>query len=366
MIFAQYWQRFRRAWLAVVAVLAMLAVAVSLLDVGALEVFNPTCEARPDYAPGVDPTVQAQLNTLFDNGLLYCGQPSIPFRGLRGPIYWGSDGMSSVLFFQADSMAGVGVITYLYNNQYRVGPPGESPPLSYGEVRVGRPALVNQAPGESPAYFFRRDGAPLAADAIVNIEVDGPALPRTPAPVGGRSVWRDVDRVLALLRRTSTTNLDAGSARSTVALSFLTERWRDLVRRVPSDGFADDDGTPSLTRLRDARLDGTLPAEPFVFQRATGLFGHSLWVANVVTTTRPALVLAPPRADAAAAGARAPIEPISSSVWRSDAMLVPLAVFAFDPLPVPAGAPLEARFWADGQRAAAGGPPDQTWTVTFP
>lgn len=364
MIFAQYWQRFRRAWLAIVAVLAMLAIAVSLLDVGALEVFNPTCEERPVFDAGVDPTVQARLNTLFDNGLLYCGQPSIPFRGLRGPIYWGSDGMSALLFFQTDSLAGVGVSTYLYNNQYRVGPPGESPPLSYGEVRVGRPALVNQAPGDAPTYFFRRDGAPLPADAVVNIEVDGPAQPRTPAPVGGRSVWRDVDRVIAFLRRTSTTNLDADAARSTVALSFLTERWRDLVRRTPADGFADDDGTPSLTRLRDARLDGSLPGEPFVFQRASGIFGHSLWVANVVTTTRPALVLVTP--PPTAGRPVAPIEPISTSVWRSDAMLVPLAIFAFDPLPVPAGTPLEARFWADDARSAAGAPPDRTWQVTFP
>ena len=180
----QYWQRFRRVWLGIFALLAMLGVGISLLNQGAFEVFNPTCDARPSYDPGVDPTVQAKLNYLYDNGLLYCAEPKVPFRGLRGPIYWGSDGMSALLFFQADSLAGVGIVTYLYNNTYRVGPPGDSPPYSYGELRAGRPALVNQAPDDATTYFYRRDGAPLDSDAVVNISIDGPAQPRTSAPVG--------------------------------------------------------------------------------------------------------------------------------------------------------------------------------------
>lgn|GEM_PF-2277031 len=372
----QYWQRFRRIWLGIFALLAMLGVGISLLNQGTFEVFNPTCDARPNYDPGVDPTVQAKLNYLYDNGLLYCAEPKVPFRGLRGPIYWGSDGMSALLFFQADSLAGVGIVTYLYNDTYRVGPPGDSPPYSYGELRAGRPALVNQAPDGATRYFYRRDGAPLNSDAVVNLSIDGPAQPRTPAPVGGRSVWRDVDRIIATLRGTSPTKLNAGTARSTVALTFLSERWRSGVRRAGAEPFIDEDGTPSVLRLRDAQLDGTLPAEPFVFQRSSGAFGQSLWVANVVTTTVPALVIAPNGAPSGAAGttggtagaadARETVLPISTSIWQSAAMLVPLAVFAFDPLPVPAGTPLEARFWADGSRRSDGAAPDHVWPVTFP
>ncbi len=372
----QYWQRFRRVWLGIFALLAMLGVGISLLNQGAFEVFNPTCDARPSYDPGVDPTVQAKLNYLYDNGLLYCAEPKVPFRGLRGPIYWGSDGMSALLFFQADSLAGVGIVTYLYNNTYRVGPPGDSPPYSYGELRAGRPALVNQAPDDATTYFYRRDGAPLDSDAVVNISIDGPAQPRTSAPVGGRSVWRDVDRIIATLRGTSPTTLNTGTARATVALTFLSERWRSGVRRAGAEPFIDEDGTPDLLRLRDAQLEGTLPAEPFVFQRSSGAFGQSLWAANVVTATVPALVLVPldapsgaadtPSGAAGAGNAAGTVRPISTSVWQSAAMLVPLAVFAFDPLPVPAGTPLEARYWADGTRLGDGTPPDHVWSVTFP
>lgn len=365
----QYWQRFRRAWISLVALLAILAVAITLLGQGSFAWFNPTCDARPSFDPGVDPAVQAKLNYLYDNGLLYCGAPSVPFRTLRGPIYWGSDGMSALLFFQADSLKGVGIATYLYNDTYLVGPAGESPPPSYGEVRAGRPALVNQAPGDAPTYFYRRDGAPLDGDAVVNIEVSGPAMPRTTAPVGGRSVWRDIDRLIATLRGTSSTELDAGTVRSSVALSFLTERWRADVRRSPADGFADEEGRPSLIHLRDAQLEGTLPAAPFVFQRASGTFGTSLWVANVVTATRPALVLAPtvaPRGAVGGTGDADVIVPISASVWASAAMLVPIAIFAFDALPFPAETPVEARFWADGTRRDDGAPPDHVWAVTFP
>ncbi|MEO8082763.1 MAG: hypothetical protein ABI780_03010 [Ardenticatenales bacterium] len=375
---AQFLQRFRRAWLAIIAVFAIAAVAVTLLDQGVIDWLNPPCAERPDYDAGVDPKVASKLNFLFDNRLLYCAAPSIPFRGLRGPIYWGSDGMSALLFFQGDDLTGVGVQTYLYNDTFVVGPAGESPPEGYGELRIGRSALRNQAPGDHPTYFYRQDGAPLRSDAIANIEIVGPAIPRTPAPVGGRDVWRDFGRIWSLVRRTSTTKTDAGTAHATVAISFATDRWQNRVRRIPAEGFAGDGGAPDLIRLRDARLAGTLPNDPFVFQTASGALGHSLWVANVVTTTHPALALVRPgttNAGAAApfgttGGGDAAAQPLlvanNVSLWHSSAILVPLAIAVFDPLPFPAGVPVEARYWADDARRAAQSPPDRTWTVTFP
>lgn len=362
---AQLLQRLRRGWLAIVAVLTIAAVMVSLLDQGVIDWLNPTCPERPAYDAGVDPAITAKLNYLFDNGLLYCQAPTTPFRGLRGPIYWGSDGMSAVLFFQGDDLTGVGVSTYLYNDTFVVGPAGESPPEGYGELRVGRTALRNQAPGERPTYFYRRDGAPLRSDAIANIEIVGPAIPRTPAPVGGRDVWRDFGRIWSLVRRTSKTAGDSGTAHATVAISFATDRWQGLVRRIPADGFAGDGGAPDLVRLRDARLAGALPAEPFVFQTASGAFGHSLWVAGVVTATHPALALVRPGTVGGVKDDRT-VEALGVSLWQSSAMLVPLAIAAFDPLPFPAGVPVEVRFWADDARRAAQAPPDHTWTVTFP
>lgn len=345
MTFLEWLQRYRRARALIVLALVTIGALATIFAAPLGRMLAPTCPERPAYHADVPPAVRAVLDTLFDNDLLYCGAPSEPFAGLEGPVYWGSDGLSSWVFFQAESLRGVGLTGYAYGQDFAVSAPGDAPPAGY--VPLVPRGRGNQAEGAEPTYFVRRDGPPTAGDARVVVELRGPEPAAAGVP-GGRSVWRDLDRFLAAIRGDA---LAAGTVASEVQIARRATQLVDRIERRVVPELAADDGAPDA-----ALLAGVAPGRPVPWQTLTGLMGSSVWVAGVVTSTLPALRLAPP-------GGGAEIAPFETSLWRGEAGAPALALFAFDP--VATGTPLDARFWADG-RAAGAAPPDAAWTIEFP
>jgi len=344
MTFVEWLQRYRRARNLIVLALVAVGALATVFATPLGRVLAPTCPERPSYHADVPPGTRAVLDALFDNELLYCATPAEPFAGLDGPVYWGSDGLSSWVFFQAASLRGVGLTRYAFGQDFAVSAPGDRPPPGY--VAVAPRGRQNQAEGENPTYFVRRDGPPTAGDARVFVRLRGPRPPTASVP-GGRSVWRDLDRLVGMIRGD---DLAADTVPSEVQIARRATQLVDQVERRVAPELAAPDGSPDA-----ALLAGIAPGRPVVWQTLTGLMGNSVWVAGVVTDTLPALWLAPPGGAAVA--------PFETSLWRGDAGMPAMALFAFDP--VSTGTPLSARFWADGRDAAAE-PPEAEWTIEFP
>jgi len=346
MIFTQWYRRFRRARALIILGLLILGALASVFADPLGRVLAPTCAEPPTYHADVPDDVRGVLDSLFDNDLLYCAEPSEPFAGLDGPIYWGSDGLSSWVFFQADNLRGVGLTRYAFGEDFAVTPPGDSPPASYNPTAAR--SRANQATAENPTYFFRRDGAPSSGDARVALRVRGPQAPTAGRP-GARSVWRDLDRLIGWLRGDA---LAKGTVPSEVLIARQPEALVQRVERRVAPGLADEAGELDKAKLAEVAL-----GEPVLMQAVTGMFGNSVWVAGVVTDTVPALELVPP-------GGGEPVAPFDRSLWRGGEGQAPLALFAFDPLTT--NAPHTARFWLDGLAAGSGAAPDAAWPVEFP
>lgn len=356
MYLQQLFRRIRRLRLYFILFAGALGMVFAVFGTDILGVFVRHCDAPPSYQADVPPTVRAEIDTLFANDLLFCPEPSNPIEGLNGPIYWGSDGMRSVLFFQADDLTGVGVTEYIYGENFLVLPMGDSPPIGYRLLGSGQPIYRNEAPqqedGPRPTYFYRRDGAPQAVDLQVAITVRGDRPPRE-GVVGARDPFEDIERIWDRIRGVQRETTTGGSTSSRVGFPILASDWAPLIRREVTPELATAEGEPSIERLSAAEL-----AEPVVYQRLGGLLGSSLWVAGVVTETNrsPAVVLVGPGDET--------IEPLKSSVWTSGrAPNTPLALFAFDPLPTDTA--FQARYWHTASEAGIG-PPDLTWSITFP
>jgi len=320
---------------------------------GILGVFVNTCEERPTYRPDVPPDVRGRVDVLFDNDLLFCPEPSDPFEGLDGPIYWGTDGLRSVLFFQADSLRGIGVRRYAYGQNFTVQNIGDAPPPGYNPVRAGRRVYSNQAisptDGEAPNYFFRQDGAPRSDDLQVEIVVRGRAAPDERI-IGGGDVFDDLEALWDRLSGSGGSREErVGSALTRSVFPILSETWEERVRRQAPKRWAREDGVPAIALVNEVPPDA-----PAVSQTMTALLTNSIWVAGVDIELVPRIRI---MLDGEA------IEPVETTVWSSDVQPVALALFAFDPLP--SATPLQAEFWADG-RAARDDPPDAVWEVTFP
>lgn len=290
-----------------------------------------TCDAAPAYAPEVPADVRARLDALHAAGLLYCSAPVQGLATVDGPVYWGTDGTRSLLFFQARDLAGVGVVRYgfgqSFQNAFLPATTGASAQAALKEDLPGRPAFVNQAP-EGARYFLREQGAPDEADAVVAVTIRGPAL-RQPG-VSGRDAFRDIEMLWARLRREPVAEVTSTAAQ--IAIPVVPGTWIEKLRHHVAPELAGPDGRPS-----PEALDAAAPKEPTYYRTAAGLLGTTVWVAGVVSSTTPSLVLVPDGEEPVPADAR--------SGWISLGSGTYLTHFAFPPQPT--GRSLSARYRGD-------------------
>ena len=356
MIFPRLFKRARRLWLVGIVLLMLAIAALRSTGSGLIGITSPTCRNLPEFRDSVPASVRAEIRYLFDNGLLYCERPDEPFRGLDGPIYWGAEGTTSVLFFQAESLRGVGVTTYGFGQPgelFNVTPPGDAPPQGYGELRTGEPAIRNEAEEEAPEYFVYHAGAPLLGDLMVTANARGPAAARE-GVIGLRVVLRDVYRVWDAVRGRPPRGA-GGTALSEVFFSIYPGRWVDLVRRDVNPVLAQGEEATIPAALKRAKEEGAV-AGPTWYQTVSGELAGAVWAAGVLTETRPALILRD------AGGAE--IEPAEVALFDSSLTGLPLAMFGFPPQPVDEA--FEAELWLDDAARQAGDPADLRFPVTFP
>ncbi len=358
MIFQRLWTRLRRAWLLIIIVLTVLGITLRLGGDRLRDLTAGTCDAAPTFGADVPRRLQAELNYLFDNKLLYCEEPQRAFLGLKGPIYWGSEGTTSILFFQAESLDGVGVTRYGFGSPgdlFQVTPMGGAPPAGYGELRAGAPVIRNQAEGDAPNYFVHRAGPPPEGDVMVSARVRGPSTPDTRV-IGNRDVVSDVTRLWDRLRgRQQTDPTGGGSTVSEVFFAIWTGRWDIVIGRDVNPELDIGEEASHAAALRKANEDGVLDG-PAWYQTVSGELASAVWAAGVLTETRPAMRLLD------AEGSEVP--PIGSGLFQSSVSGIPLAMFGYAPQPT--GVPFEAELWLDERARADGAEPDLRFPVTFP
>jgi hypothetical protein len=332
--------------------LAVLAVAVySIIRYfGYLE--PPLCEARPIYNAEVPAEVRQRVDFLFDSGLLYCGETKAGLAAVSPTIYWGSDGSRSTVFFQAlpgENLGGVGISEYVFGTDILPPPIGDSRQDGFTIDATGRPAWLNQAGAPDATWYFREDGAPAPWDVSVRLDVVGPAIEQASAT--GRDFEQDLERIWDAIQG----NDDGGGRRVTrpVTLRIMPERWEGRVTRGElNPALADEKGAFVPLRVATTAL-----AQPTLLQTVSGASASTVWVAGVISGTRPVLVIAP-----AAGGGGAAIEPIAQGNWVTNIGPQRLASFAFDPQPLDTA--FEARYWND-ERERESAPPDYSWPIVF-
>lgn len=347
-----YYQQARRLmrW-RTYGLVAFLALGVVLTTFGddLARAFISPCGSAPTYRDDVPEPVRSTLDALHQGGLLYCSAPLEGLAAMHEPVYWGSDGLTSVLFFQADDMTGIEVTRYVFGagptgQGVTPGDPGAAPPEGFRLSAPDRTTPANQAaPGAH--YYFRIQGAPADSDAVVGVSISGPA--GTPASFGSRDVFRDIEMIWSRLQRRPPSAVGTTSVRTTIAV--LPERWQALLRRHVVPELADEKGRAGFRALRDAA-----PAEPTLYQVVSGALGTTVWVAGVVSGTHPALQVALP-------GGMPPVQR-AGSLWTSVTGDQVLVHGAFDP--IQAGTPIEVRYWSD--EAAVRQPPEHRWSATAP
>ncbi len=340
------------AWTLVIAGIIVAVTAYRVLDHFDL-LPSYVCPARPAYRDAVSADARGQIDLLFDHGLLYCSPIEAGLARVDPMIYWGTDGTRSILFFQARpgaDLRGVGVSEYLFEDRDVPGPIGDGTMYGFRIEDVGQPVWRNQAPDDIPTWFFRADGAPPDYDTTVQIKVVGEAEEQTGTTQ--RDFVRDLEYLWALVRGDIPSD-GIRNMRRAWSVPIQPRRWRAVRSDDLNPALADERGTYDPQRLANADLP-----RPALLQTVHGLLGSTVWVAGVVTSTRPALVLV---AAGAADGAPA-IEPIAFGRWGSALGPVHLGHFAFPPQAVDQS--YEARYWHDGAARGARAP-DITWPVTF-
>lgn len=348
--------RLRRYW--IIFIIA-LGVVMGVFGTQILGGIARTCPEPPTYRADVTEEIRTQVDFLFEQNLLYCGELSSEQAALEDPIYWGSDGLVGVLFFQPQDISAVEVESVAFGE-------GGHGPASFGGARptgyVPLPhegdVLANQAPAGA-SYYYNEHGAPGDGDFAVNVFIQGPAALNE--SITGRDAWRDLNWVLGKLRGE---DQGEGGLRITnrLPLPILPDRWHDLRDRWVNPDLADENGRPVYAIVSKADLP-----EPVLYQAVSTPLASTLWVAGVVTGTRPVMALQP--TDEAVAGSEPTgsqmLQPEASGVWASsdEDVGVLLAHFAFPPQEP--GARFEARYWHD-EPAAEAEPPDFLWTLEFP
>lgn len=333
--------------------LILMAIAFAIFGDRLLRPFSPVCEEQPVYRDDVPADLRAQLDALFAAGQLYCPEPPEGLKNLTGPVYWGSDGVDSVLFFQGTDLTGTAVERYGFGQDYLPGPRGGPPPVGFRNASSGRLIFANQAPAGS-SYFVLKLGTPADADYAVDVRITGPATENE--RVTGRNFWRDLDRLTRFVQGQPPEQRRNTTVR--VAAPVLPDRWIAGRRRVVAPEYAvggaadDTEVRPDFAKVRGAQLAG-----PTWLQTVNGTLGSGVWVAGVITGTMPMMALVP-------RGGGEPLAPQGEAQrWVTTGSPMTLASFSFPPLP--AGATYDARYWHDARRAVTA-PPDATFPVVAP
>lgn len=327
--------------------LVVLAIVFGLFGDQLLRPLSPTCPAPPAYHADVPQELRDKLQTLYDSERLYCVQPPEGLKNLDGPVYWGSDGVNSLLFFQATDMAGFGLARYAYGQDFLPGALGGPPPNGYRDADSARSAYINEAP-EGASYFLRTQGAPTDADFAVDLLITGQAVQNR--GIFGRNIWRDLENLWRMAQGESAAERASTTVRGRLAI--LPDRWIAKRQRVVTPDFAAADGHPDLTKLRAA------PAgDPQLYQILNGPLGSGIWLTGVEPGTIPALTLVPK------AGGQA-LRPLGdATLWTTSTTPARIVSFAFPPLE--AGTIYEAGYWHEASRADTAAP-DLTFPVVAP
>lgn len=349
-----YYQQARRLMnLRVYLIVAVVLVGIvfSLLGDRLQNIVVQPCEALPAYRADVPDDLRNRLALLHERGLLLCSDPVEGLAPMQERIYWGSDGLNSILFFQPEDVGQITLTRYGFGTAtmgeaFVPGEPGASPPAGFREVTIGQPARSNQAP-EGATYFVRVHGAPISTDSVVSVSLAGPAIEA--AGLSERDFFRDLELLWGrLMRRPERV---VGNTVVRVPIPIAPSRWEEHLARAINPSFADDEGLESYRALVDAA-----PDRPDWYKVENGSLATTVWVAGVVSGTNPVLVLA--------AASDQEIEPSASALWASNTTDLVLAHFAFAPLE--AGSAYEARYWNERRDRDAGAAPDRRWPVTVP
>ncbi len=338
--------------------LSLLAMVIGRVGLGSLG--SRACRALPAFRAEVPAELRQELGLLQEAGLLYCKPLRAGLAAVDPMVYWGSDGLSSLLFFQAAAgadLSAVGLGSYRFSdgqNQIFPSRPGDGRPAGFLQAREGDRVWSNQASGEAPTYYLRREGAPGAGVGVVMVEVSAPMV--VDENLTDRDFLQDLEHALDWLRGRAGVQGGA-SGRGTRDLNFLIDRdrWSPYLQRDTNPAFQTAEGAPDLTRLSREPL-----SRPQIFQRVQGLLGSSVWVAGAISGTQGALLLQEQNAVAGEAG----IQPRDQHQWRPLGPGSAMELYAFPSLP--AGRPFEALYWSDAADQAGGRPPDQRFVVAFP
>lgn len=342
--------------------LTLLAIVIGRVGLGGLG--SPACEALPSFRADVPAELQAELRLLLEAGLLYCKPLRAGLEKVEPMVYWGSDGLSSLLFFQAPEgadLSAAGLPFYRFSDgedQIFPSRPGDQRPSGFIQAQEGDRVWSNQAQGAAPGYYLRREGAPGNAVGVVMVEVSAPLV--VDQRLTDRDFLQDLERGLDWLRGQAA-GQGGASGRGSRDLNFLIDqdRWAGHLQRDSNPALQTADGRPDWVRLSQEALP-----RPQIFQRVQGLLGSSIWVAGAVSGTQGALLLREPAAGAAADSLAGTIAPRDQQQWRPVGRGSAAELYAFPPLP--SGKPYEALYWSDAADQAAGEPPDQRFAVVFP
>lgn len=349
----QWARRLRQYY--VLVIVGLIGLAAILRAVGFEAGGRAGCDAAPVYRDAVPAELRTWLDTLQAQELLYCRDLREGLASVDPRVYWGSDGMNSVIFFQArpgQDLTGVGVTDYTFGDGSRDFFPsrmGDRRHIRFDQAQEGRRVWANEAEGSPPTYFVRLDGAPPVGLVNAYFKIRGPALEQR--GVTDRDFLQDLERFWGLLRREPQSAVGGRLVSRDLTVIYDPERWADWVGRDVNPALTDAEGRVDYEALATEPI-----AEPILYQTVQGLSGSTVWVAGVVSGTRPAMLLLP-------RGGGAPIEPIGGGTWISFRGGSALAHFAFPRQPD--GAVLEARFWADAE-ARDREPPTRSWPVAFP
>ncbi len=327
-------------------VIIVLGVFFALFGERLLRPLSPTCAAAPDYGQDVPDEIRSQLDALFQQEQLYCITPPAGLKNLVGPVYWGSDGVNSALYFGLSDPVGTVVTRYAFGQDYLPGPRGGPPPVGFRNEIPGRLVYANQAP-EGAGFYYLLTGSPGDADYAVDVTIQGPAIPNE--GLTGRNVWRDLESLQRFVQGQPAAQRQLTSARA--AAPVLPDRWYKQRRRTVAPEFATTVGDPEADpviipdpeKLRGAQLAG-----PQVYQVLNGPLGSGVWVAGVMTGTVPAMVLVPRD------GGQAIAADFDTQTYGAQGTPVRLASFSFPPLPP--GAVFDGQYWHNGAKRAAAEP----------
>ncbi|MFQ5459368.1 MAG: hypothetical protein ACE5EL_01100 [Anaerolineae bacterium] len=313
----------------------VLAAAYGLLERPVNRLLSPGCPEAPTYDPDTRQDIRGVLDTLHGAGVLLCPAAPQGLAGLGDKVYWGTDGLRSVLYFDFDAASPVSVQRYEYRsttNEPVLGP-GDRAPAGFF-VR-GRPAYRNEAP-EGASFYYIVMAGPQERTAAVRIRFVGRRAPQ--GGLAGRDLFTDLADLWSRLHGTTP------GGRQTVELDFPIDpaAAEGVGHRWVTPELAGDKGEPDLQALM-----ANYPDEPTLYQVVSGPLGAGIWVAGVITGTRPAMVLT--TAHLGADGFSVPAEATEMwEAWRGHELL---ALFAFGPYP--GDSEWLAHYWNDAARRDA-------------